>query len=82
MQVLTCKQLSERSTDYLEGALSPAQVAGFKMHLLMCKHCRAHVDQLAKTVRLLKAAGQTASELAPDPALVASFRSGTAEPQG
>jgi len=80
--VLTCKELSERSTDYLEGALSPAQGAGFKLHLLMCKHCRAYIDQLAKTIRLLKAVGKTTSEAAPDPALVASFRTSTSEPRG
>ncbi|WP_395816814.1 anti-sigma factor family protein [Devosia sp.] len=80
--MLTCKELSERATDYLENALSPAQRAGIKMHLLMCKHCQAYVDQLAKTVKLLKAAGDSAAELTPDPALLAKFRSGTAESQG
>ena len=80
--MLTCKELSERATDYLESALSPTQLAGVKMHLLMCKHCRAYVDQLAKTVKLLKAAGQSASDLTPDPALLAGLRTGTSERRG
>ena len=80
--MLTCKELSERATDYLESALSPTQLAGVKMHLLMCKHCRAYVDQLAKTVKLLKAAGESASDLSPNTALLAGFRTGTSEPRG
>lgn len=79
--MLTCKELSEKATDYLESALSPAQLAGVKLHLLMCKHCRAYVDQLAKTVTLLKEAGESASDLAPDPSLLASLRTGSSEPQ-
>ena len=52
--MLSCRELSETATDYLEGTLSLRQRASVKMHLLMCKHCRAYIDQLAKTVALLK----------------------------
>lgn len=80
--MLNCEELSERATDYLESALSPTQLAGVKMHLLICKHCRAYVDQLVKTIKLLKAAGESTSDLTPDRALLAGFRTDTSEPRG
>jgi predicted anti-sigma-YlaC factor YlaD len=49
---LTCKELVELVTDYLEGALSPADRARFEEHLSMCTGCRAYVEQLRDTVRL------------------------------
>jgi predicted anti-sigma-YlaC factor YlaD len=75
--MLSCRELSETATDYLEGTLTLRQRAGVRMHLLMCKHCRAYVDQLAKTIALLTAAptGQDSSE--PDPRVIEAFRNAT-----
>lgn len=70
--MLSCRELSETATDYLEGTLSLRQRASVKMHLLMCKHCRAYVDQLAKTVALLKTGQAERSE--PDPRVIEAFR--------
>lgn len=71
--MLSCRELSETATDYLEGTLTLRQRIGVKMHLLMCKHCRAHVDQLAKTVALLKSA-QTEQDIEPDSRVIEVFR--------
>jgi predicted anti-sigma-YlaC factor YlaD len=49
---LTCRELVELVTDYLEGALSPAQRARFEEHLAMCDGCRAYLEQL-RTTRLI-----------------------------
>ncbi|WP_316356437.1 zf-HC2 domain-containing protein [Devosia sp.] len=70
--MLSCRELSETATDYLEGTLTLRQRAGVKMHLLMCQHCRAYIDQLAKTVALLKS-GQ-AERAEPDPRVIEAFR--------
>lgn len=72
--MLTCKQLSERATDYLENAVTTRQRLSIGMHLLLCKHCRAYVDQMAKTASLLKAAGRVTDEAVPDSTLLALFR--------
>ena len=50
---LTCKQLVELVTDYLEGALSPADRARFDAHLAGCRGCRAHLEQMRRTIRTL-----------------------------
>jgi len=49
---LTCQELVELVTDYLEDALSPAERARFEEHLSMCSGCRAYVEQLRDTIRL------------------------------
>jgi len=42
--MLTCQELTELVTDYLEGNLSFADRLQFKMHLGMCPHCRRFVQ--------------------------------------
>jgi predicted anti-sigma-YlaC factor YlaD len=49
---LTCQQLVELVTDYLEGVLSPIEVARFEAHLLECDGCPMYVDQFRTTIRL------------------------------
>jgi anti-sigma factor RsiW len=51
-QELTCKELVELVTDYLEGALSPPERERFDQHLENCRGCRAYVEQIRSTVRL------------------------------
>ncbi|HEY3452759.1 MAG TPA: zf-HC2 domain-containing protein [Myxococcales bacterium] len=51
--MLTCQQLTELVTDYLEGRLSFGQKVSFQMHLGMCRHCRAYVAQMSLTLRTL-----------------------------
>src|SRR5436309_16090479 len=43
---MTCKDLVEVVTDYLEGALPPAEVARFEEHLADCPHCRVYLAQM------------------------------------
>ena len=51
--MLTCQQLVELVTDYLEGRLSTWDRARFQMHVAMCGHCRAYLDQMRVTVDAL-----------------------------
>lgn len=51
--MLTCRQLTEVVTDYLEGRMSLWQRLRFQMHLGMCRHCRAYLEQMRATVRSL-----------------------------
>jgi hypothetical protein len=52
-QVLTCRDVSELATDYVEDALTPRQRLAMRVHLFLCRMCRTYLDQLAKTRRLL-----------------------------
>jgi anti-sigma factor RsiW len=56
---LVCQQVVELVTDYLEGALSPAEHRRFEAHLAGCPHCTEYLAQMRETIRL-------AGRLAPD----------------
>jgi len=51
--MLTCKQLTEIVTDYLEGRMPFMQRVAFHMHLGMCKHCRAYLRSMRMAVKTL-----------------------------
>jgi anti-sigma factor RsiW len=51
--MLTCQQLTERITDYLEGRLSLSQRLSFQTHIWRCGDCRAYLRQMKMTVRTL-----------------------------
>ena len=47
---MSCKELVELVTDYLEDALPPAERLRFEEHLVLCHGCVNYVDQMRKTV--------------------------------
>ena len=47
---MSCKELVELVTDYLEDALPPAERLRFEQHLALCDGCVNYVDQMRKTV--------------------------------
>ena len=51
--MLSCQQLTELCTDYLEGRLPFGQRLSFQLHLGMCRHCRAYLRQMRSTVATL-----------------------------
>jgi anti-sigma factor RsiW len=50
---LTCQELVELVTEYLDDALPPAERARFEAHLRECDPCIAYIDQVRTTVALL-----------------------------
>ena len=50
---MTCKELVEVITDYLEGALPAEDRARFERHLGKCEGCHAYLDQMRETIRAL-----------------------------
>ncbi|MDQ2982518.1 MAG: zf-HC2 domain-containing protein [Actinomycetota bacterium] len=50
---LSCQELVELVTDYLEGALSEADHARFEAHLAVCGNCQEYLDQIRTTMELL-----------------------------
>jgi anti-sigma factor RsiW len=49
---LTCQELVELVTDYLEGSLPAAQRARFEEHLAKCAGCRNYLAQMRQTIKL------------------------------
>jgi anti-sigma factor RsiW len=50
---LTCKELVEIVTDYLEDRLPPTDRRRFEQHLARCEGCRNYLDQMRETIHLV-----------------------------
>ena len=58
--MLSCRELTELVTDYLEGQLSFPQRARFQIHVAMCRNCHRYLRQIRMTIRTLaKLRGET-----------------------
>lgn len=49
---LTCQELVEIVTDYVEGEMALDERLRFEDHLRSCPGCTAYVDQMRETIRL------------------------------
>jgi anti-sigma factor RsiW len=52
---MSCRELVDLVTEYLEGALDADTHARFEAHLEMCEGCVAYLEQMRSTVRVLGA---------------------------
>ncbi len=71
---LSCKEVVELVSDYLEGALTTEDVARFEAHIVMCDGCAAYLEQMRATIRLV---GELPEDSVPAPtwnALLDVFR--------
>ena len=50
---LTCRELVDLLTEYVEDALPPLERARVEEHLAMCPDCRAYLEQMRTTIGLL-----------------------------
>jgi predicted anti-sigma-YlaC factor YlaD len=62
---LTCKELVELVTDYLEGKLSTHDHTRFENHIDACQGCRAYLEQMRITIELV---GKLEEDAIPDDA--------------
>lgn len=53
-RTLTCQELTEVLTDYLEGVMSPDDRARFDAHLELCEGCVNYVSQMRLTIRVAR----------------------------
>jgi anti-sigma factor RsiW len=76
---LTCRELVELVTAYLDDVLPASDRARFETHLADCPYCGTYLEQMRQTIRLL---GQLPEErIAPDAKedLLRRFRTWKAE---
>jgi len=71
---ISCAQLVELITDYLEGALDEDLAAEITAHLALCEGCTTYLEQMRSTIRMLGHA--PAATLSPNirDELMAAFR--------
>ena len=71
---MTCPELVELITGYLEDELAPRTRSRFEAHLDGCEDCRVHLDQMRQTLKVL---GHLPEETLSEPgkrALLRAFR--------
>ncbi len=61
---LTCQDLVDLVTDYLEDALPASERTRFEAHIADCPYCDAYLDQMRRTIRVVRTRRE--STLAPE----------------
>ena len=54
-QEMTCRELVELVTDYLEGAMPASESRRLEEHLAGCSRCRIYLEQLRGTIKTVGA---------------------------
>jgi anti-sigma factor RsiW len=71
---LTCRELVEIVTDYLEDRLSPGDRRRFEEHLAACEGCANYVEQMRDTIRVAGRLGADSIPLEARERLLQAFR--------
>jgi len=71
---LSCRELVELVTDYLEDALSPEDRRRFEQHVGMCEDCTVYVEQMRMTLELTGAIAPESISPQAEADLRAAFR--------
>lgn len=71
---LSCREVVELVTDWLEGALPARERARVELHLAGCEGCAAYVEQMRETVRIAGRLDEQELEPTVRDELVAAFR--------
>lgn len=50
---LTCQEVVELVSDYLEGTLDTGQRARFEAHLAGCRGCTNYLEQMRRTIQMV-----------------------------
>ena len=74
VKYLTCAELVDLVTDYLDGALSPADRARFDEHIMTCPPCQADIDQMRRTIDVLGRVPQESLSTDAERDLLGAFR--------
>ncbi|HEY6836364.1 MAG TPA: zf-HC2 domain-containing protein [Gaiellaceae bacterium] len=71
---LSCQELVELVTDYLEGALPEEERLRFEAHIGRCDGCNVYLEQLRQTVSMLGHLPQDALSAEAEQELLDAFR--------
>jgi predicted anti-sigma-YlaC factor YlaD len=76
---LTCREVVELVTDYLEGKLSRRDRRRFEAHIAVCEDCTAYLDQMRLAVEALGRVPETVVSPAAREELTRAFQDWRAE---
>jgi anti-sigma factor RsiW len=84
-RAITCRELTEVVTDYLEGVMPAAERARLDAHLELCEGCVNYVAQMRQTIRAVgELDADEVEATVPDDVLAAfrAWRRGDPVPEG
>jgi anti-sigma factor RsiW len=73
-ETMTCKELVELVTDYIEETLPPSERARFEAHLATCDGCDRYLAQMGATIRSVGALHETDVSPEAEEKLLGAFR--------
>ena len=73
-QMLTCQEMVELVTDYLEGRMDDATRARFEEHVAECDACTLYIEQMRMTIVALGHIPAESISSEAEEELVAAFR--------
>lgn len=73
--MLSCKEVTERASDLIDGNLSTWDALQMRLHLAMCKGCDAFVGQLRMTRDVTRSVAEAEALQAPDDARIEAILS-------
>jgi len=71
---MTCQELVELITEYLEGTLAPAERMRFDAHVRTCPGCAAYIEQMRTTIGILGKLSEESMSAGAERDLLATFR--------
>lgn len=74
VEELSCQELVELVTEYLEDALEAQERARFEAHVDACTGCQRYIEQMRQTIRLSGTLSQPPLAPEAEAALLEAFR--------
>lgn len=51
--MLSCKDVSEQASEYIDGKMPFLKRMQMRLHLAVCAHCRSFMSQMKRTIRVV-----------------------------
>jgi len=65
--MMACREVTELASQHLDGELPLGKRVAFRLHVMMCRHCRRYLRQLRATIVLLGTIGSAGAAVSPPP---------------
>lgn len=72
--MLTCRQVTDKASDFHDGRMGWREQLQFRLHVLLCRHCSRYLAQLGGTVRLVRSMPRDPPEPEVEDRLESAFR--------
>ena len=79
VEEMSCGELVDLVTEYVEGAMAPRERARFERHVDGCSGCRNHLEQMRTTIRIVGRLECPDLSAEAEAALLAAFRTWKSE---